>query len=221
MNRVPLPATIPSEENAAGHLRVQREREVLSVNSAEDQPVAPEQLAVRLQGGCQSSFALLVERFEGRILNYLFQFARNRHDAEDLTQDTFLKVYRNIGGYDPSYPFSTWLFTIAKRTALNHLRSTARSPLNQWEEAGVDGEDPAVLLDRKDQEVSIWKTARTLKPNQYEALWLRYGEGFSIEETARVMNTNRIHVKVLLHRARSGLAKKLRLSLPSEHEFIV
>ena len=221
MNPVPLPAISPSEENAAGPLRPAGGRELLAVNSAEETPVASEELAARFQAGCQSSFALLVRRFEGRILNYLLQFTRNRHDAEDLTQETFLKVYRNIHGYDSIYAFSPWLFTIAKRTALNHLRSAARAPLDPLEDAGVDDEDPAVLLERKDQELSIWKVARRLKPNQYEALWLRYGEGFSIEETARVMNTNRINVKVLLHRARSGLAKKLRLSAPFENESMI
>ena len=57
---------------------------------------------------------------------------------------------------------------------------------------------------------SIWKVAKKLKPNQYEALWLRYGEGFSISETAEIMNTNQIHVKVLLHRGRKQLAEHLK-----------
>ena len=73
-----------------------------------------------------------------------------------------------------------------------------------------NAEDPSVLLERKDEESSIWKLARTLKPNQYTALWLRYGEGFSTAETARIMKTNQIHVKVLLHRARGHLAKSLK-----------
>jgi RNA polymerase sigma factor (sigma-70 family) len=65
-------------------------------------------------------------------------------------------------------------------------------------------------MERKDENASLWKLARTLKPKQYEALWLRYGEGFSVTEVAQVMKTNQIHVKVLLHRARTALAGVLR-----------
>jgi RNA polymerase sigma-70 factor (ECF subfamily) len=70
-------------------------------------------------------------------------------------------------------------------------------------------ENPANLLAVKDDADALWQLARALKPRQREALWFRYGEGFSIAETARAMRTNEIHVKVLLHRARARLAGRL------------
>ncbi len=77
-------------------------------------------------------------------------------------------------------------------------------------ESEADFNDPSVLLEQKDETNSIWKMARTLAQDQYESLWLRYGEGFSVAETARIMRTNQIRVRVLLHRARKTLAKTLR-----------
>ena len=79
-----------------------------------------EQLAERSRAGCRESFELLVEHFERRLFHFLYQMTRNRHDAEDLTQVTFLKAYQNISAYESQHAFSAWLFTIAKRTALKH-----------------------------------------------------------------------------------------------------
>jgi len=77
------------------------------------------------------------------------------------------------------------------------------------EDLEAETENPSVILQKKDEHFAIWESAKSLKPDQYEALWLRYGEGFSITETARIMNTNSIRVRVLLHRARTALAKKM------------
>ena len=167
-----------------------------------------EALVAAAKSGCHESFAQIVGHFEKRIFHFLCQRSRNRHDAEDLTQVTFLKAYRDIQSYASGHSFGAWLFTIAKRTALNHLRSARRT-----EELTGDFESPTEMpsttLERKDGQRNIWDMARSLKVESYEVLWLRYGEGFSVAETARVMNTNQIRVRVLLHRARAALAKKL------------
>ena len=166
-------------------------------------------LAERSRAGCSASFEALVLHFEKRIFHYLYQMTRNQHDAEDLTQVTFLKAYRNLHRFRSSHAFSTWLFTIAKRTALNHFRD--RRPSEELEpDLPSDTEDPSVALEKEDAHENLWNLARTLTPDQYEALWLRYGQGFSISEVARVMQTNSLRVRVLLHRGRAALAKKLK-----------
>ncbi len=127
---------------------------------------------------------------------------------EDLTQETFCKAWRGLHGYNPCLSFAPWLFAIARHTAANHFRSAKPfDPLPP--EAGIVEEDPANLLATKDDSDALWRLARALKPKQWQALWFRYGEGFSVAETARAMGTTQIHVKVLLHRARAGLAKRL------------
>jgi RNA polymerase sigma-70 factor (ECF subfamily) len=170
--------------------------------------LSAEQLAGRCQAGCVDAFEQLVLRFEARVFNFLHQFTRNTHDAEDLTQVTFVKAYRSLPRYKPSLAFAPWLFTIARRTAASHFRSVER-----FEElpadGGIDETDPAGALAGKDEQAAIWRLARTLKPKLWEALWLRYGEDFSIREIACITRTSRIHVKVRLHRARSALARKL------------
>jgi RNA polymerase sigma-70 factor (ECF subfamily) len=173
-----------------------------------------EQLAARCQAGCADSFEQLVLRFQARVFNFLRQFTRNPHDAEDLTQVTFVKAFRSLPRYQPSLAFAPWLFSIARRTAANHFRSAGRFEELPADEQ-VDDVDPARLLASKEEQSAIWRVARTLKPALWEVLWLRYGEDFSVAEIARITGTTRIHVKVRLHRARSALATKLaKVSTP-------
>ncbi len=184
---------------------------MLEAPSADPKPVelSAEELALRCQEGCLESFEHLVHQFEQRIVNFLNKMLGCRQDAEDLAQETFIKAYKNIHRFDPQYKFTTWLFTIAKRTAMNHYRS-ARATVELTPEKEVDERDPSLALEEKDQAQSLWhKARRLLKPSQFEALWLRYGEGFSIGETAKVMRTNELRVRVLLHRARTKMAKQL------------
>jgi RNA polymerase sigma-70 factor (ECF subfamily) len=125
-----------------------------------------------------------------------------------LTQETFVKAFRSLHRYNASLAFAPWLFAIARRTAASHFRSA-----KHFEQLPADREapeeNPATALEQSDEQQSLWKLVRTLKPKQAEAVWLRYAEGFSVAETARVMGTNQVHVKVLLHRARSNLSKIL------------
>ena len=174
-----------------------------------DSELAIEELADRSRAGCRDSFEALVAHFEKRIFYYLFHLTRNQHDAEDLTQVTFLKAFQNIHRYQSNRAFHAWLFTIAKRTALNHFRDAR--PADELPPELIDAsETPSEALAREDARSGLWALARSLKPDQYEALWLRYGEGLSISEIVSVRRSNSLAVRVLLHRARAALAKKLK-----------
>jgi RNA polymerase sigma-70 factor (ECF subfamily) len=167
-----------------------------------------EALAERSRQGCRDSFEALVSHFERRVYHYLFHTTRNEQDAQDLTQITFLKAYQNIHAYQSRGAFHSWLFTIAKRTVLNHFRGSR--PVEELQpDLAATNENPSYLMEKKDACSDLWRLARSLKPAQYDALWLRYAEGFSVVETARIMKTNSLRVRVLLHRGRAALQKKL------------
>lgn len=160
------------------------------------------------QAGSREAFGALVDIYGARILNYLHQLTGNRHDAEDLTQDTFLKAHRCLGTVRNPDAFAGWLFTIARRTALNHFRA-ARFTEELPEEIPLHGVDPASLAAERDDHDDLWNVARTLKREYFEVLWLRYAEGLSIQETARVLRRTSLHIRVRLHRARLLLARRL------------
>jgi RNA polymerase sigma-70 factor (ECF subfamily) len=166
-------------------------------------------LVRRAQGGEVEAFAGLLEQFETRVFHFVLRMLRNAHDAEDVTQVTFVKAWRHLASFRPENQFSTWLLTIARRTALNHLR--ARRPTEELTEpAEPVTESPRDTATNREHAESIWQLARRLKPDQYEVLWLCYGEGFSVSEIARGMKTNSIRVRVLLHRARKRMAEWLK-----------
>ncbi len=177
---------------------------------------SPEQLARQAQGGRTAAFESLVERFQSRVFNFILRAISHQADAEDLTQETFIKAYRSLPGYDERSRFVTWLFVIARRTVVDHFRRrrpVVILPLEAAEETPGPA-DPAAQISARDRSRSLWAAAQKLPAKQNEALWLRYGEDLSIAEVARVMQTNQIHVKVLLHRARQQMARLLGDSEP-------
>src|SRR5437870_10113397 len=150
-------------------------------------------LAARAGGGSIDAFEELAALFERRIYGFLCRHVGNAHDAQDLTQETFVRAWRGMPRFDPTRNFATWLFVIARRAAANHFRTRRIHDELSDEHAAEAPADSG-------QFENLWHAAKKLNPSQYEALWLRYGEGFSVAQTARVMGLTTIHIKVILHR---------------------
>jgi RNA polymerase sigma-70 factor (ECF subfamily) len=167
------------------------------------------EFAARAAGGSIEAFEELALRFEPRIYGFLCRHVGNAHDAQDLTQETFVRAWRAIQRFDPQRNFATWLFVIARRSAANHFRS--RRAHDALDDSVADGGAiPGDQAACDDESHRLWRAANKLKSKFYEALWLRYGEDFSAAQTARVMGLTTLHVKVILHRARKELARHLK-----------
>ncbi|MHC4642417.1 MAG: RNA polymerase sigma factor [Planctomycetota bacterium] len=170
--------------------------------------LSAEELARRSQQGCRASFAQLVERYGMRLFRFLHYKTNSLQDTEDLVQDTFVKAYENIHRYCDSWKFSTWLFTIATRLANSHFRRLRSSRMIE----DIESEDlqPGQMMIERESNEYLWAMARDLSINQYHALWLKYAQGMSIKEIAKVMRKSQVNVKVILYRARINLAKELQ-----------
>ncbi|HEY3757768.1 MAG TPA: sigma-70 family RNA polymerase sigma factor [Opitutaceae bacterium] len=169
---------------------------------------------VRLaRGGDLEAFDRLVRTLSPRVFRFLLQFVRNRHDAEDLTQTTFLRAHAHLDRFDPTRPMINWLLTIARRCALNHFRAARpwRSlSFADGEQAVADEQaaSPDRAAENRDNSSHLWDRARErLSERGFEALWLRFGEDLSVSETARVMGLSPAHVKILVFRAKHALRK--------------
>ena len=173
-----------------------------------------EQLAVRVQEGCAASFAVLDHRLRPRLLHVLSRRLSTREDAEDVVQQTLLRVFEKIHLYDPRQRLSPWIFTIALRLAAQYVRRK-QIPVTPESDDGhefVDHarlpEDQAISHEERDQ---LWTLAdKVLKPEQWTALWLFYGEEQSIKEVAQSLGRTKTSVSVLLFRARRTLLPHLR-----------
>ena len=125
-----------------------------------------------------------------------------------MVQDTFLKAYKNINRYDPEWRFSTWLYTMANRLAISFYRAN-RGKISHKNMEMPQEPGPEDITIKKETTRNIWLLARDLKHDQYRALWLHYGEDMPVKEIAEVMQKSQINVRVLLHRARVILSKKV------------
>jgi RNA polymerase sigma-70 factor (ECF subfamily) len=178
------------------------------VNS-ELQQHSDEELARQAQAGSLAGFEELVFRYERRIYGFVLQFCPNRADAAEITQETFVKAFRNIGSFDGRHAFAGWLFTIARHNCIDHYRAAPPA----FEEAvpdRADGNDPAELLASREDRDGLWTLARrVLPPAQFQALWLNYAAEMKVKEIALVLKRTGTHIKVMLFRARRTLRRAL------------
>lgn len=167
-----------------------------------------EELALKAQAGSRRCFEELIARYSPKLFHFLRPKISNVSDIEDIIQQTFYKLYKNIFRYDPKWKFSTWLYTAVNRQAISHYRSKQNKNI-QGMPVKIDT-DPAEVLIRETQNQNLWRLARNLKANQYEALWLRYVEDLPLKEIARIMRKSYTAARIILHRARLNLGKQFK-----------
>lgn len=178
-------------------------------------------LAVRAAAGCTGSFAILGGRHQVPIVHYLRRLLGRRGgpragcDADDVAQETFLRAWRELNRYDPRRPFSAWLFTIARRTALNHLRGERRHADRIDRAARERAAALAAACDRPALGPidSLWDlAAATLPERQFTALWLRYVEELPAAAIAGVLASTTVGVRLTLLRARRRLEAAAKIA---------
>lgn len=165
-----------------------------------------EELACRAQRGCADSFDCLLRRFQAPVLQFL-QHRGAAVDAEDLTQETFLRAFENLHRYRPRWSFSAWLFTIARRASINHHRR-ARPAIEQSDMDAVASPEagPLEVMVAAEGRRRLWDLAAdVLSEEQTTALWLYYVEDMSGRGIALVLGRSVASVKVMLFRARKRL----------------
>ena len=167
---------------------------------------ADEELVAAALAGSASAFTELVERYQERLLRFLFTRCATRADAEDALQDTFLNAYRYLATYRPRWRFSTWLYRIAIRNAARGRHGTSVPYSDQPD----DSADPLAVCLRNSERDNVWCAARKLlAPDAQAALWLRYVEDLPIREVARALGRSQPWTKVTLMRSRRRLQSAL------------
>ena len=181
-------------------------------------------LMLQVRDDVEGAFGQLVERYQHRLLGVLKHLVGNAEEAEDLTQEVFLRVYKARKGYRPKAKFSTWLFTIANNLALNHARgkgrhrtvgfgagnTAAESSAGVSESQVVSREGTASTQLRKSELAAVVQEALgTLNDDQKMAVLLNKFEEMSYGEISEVMGRTDAAVKSLLARARMNLREQL------------
>jgi RNA polymerase sigma-70 factor (ECF subfamily) len=176
-------------------------------------------LMLAFRAGDDAAFDAMFERWATKLLRFLERMVRDQAVAEELVQETFLRVYRARARYAPDAKFSTWLYTIASNVARNELRRPfRRAPHDSTDIEREDGrplelaaeESPVdEIVNARREGAEVEAALQRLPERQRAALWLAAVEGLPYAEVAQALETSEASVKALVHRARVALVNQL------------
>jgi len=163
----------------------------------------------RAQHGDAAAFANLVERYQGRLVAFLWNLLGCGDDARDAAQDAFVQAYQGLGHFDGSRPFKNWLFAIAYNRGIDLLRRKQRFH-RFWEREAAAGA-PATRPTAGLEESPLWRPAlRRLTAQERSVLALAYNEGWAAAEIGAILGCSESTVRVHLLNSRRKLKKELQ-----------
>jgi RNA polymerase sigma-70 factor (ECF subfamily) len=186
-----------------------------------------EDLMCRVAAGDKPAFEALVYRHQRPVFNFFFRFLGDRAEAEDLTQEVFLRVWKSAGTYKPQAQFTTWLYRIALNLGINRQRSlrirnwfTPSEPASQLQKSnetfigqtGVTSTTPEDDVIQMELSQQMRKALDGLPTSQRVALILKIYDGWTYLEISQIMGRSVSAVDSLLIRAKKNLRKKIHLN---------
>ncbi len=205
------------DRGKAGKLTVTAPR--ASIRDLTDQEVV-----LRARDGQEAAYRELIRRYERPVFSLIYRMVRDRETAEDLAQETFIKVLNAIASYRPEFKFSSWVFKIANNTAIDHLRkreldtlSLEGSPHAATPDAveattlqvSDESESPLDEVTARELGGEIERAINQLRPEYRSCILLRHVEGRAYEEIAEMLDLPLGTVKTYIHRARHELREAL------------
>ena len=170
----------------------------------EDDPT----LVLRCREGDRHAFEQLVRRYQRPVFNVALRMLRDRQDAMDVAQTTFLKAFEHLGDYDPTFRFYSWIYRIAINETLDALG--ARKPLTGLDGEEVDGTPgPERQADGEQTRRAIEDALMQIKPEQRSVITLRHFMQLSYEDMADILQLPEKTVKSRLYSARQALRERL------------
>ncbi|MEW6685345.1 MAG: sigma-70 family RNA polymerase sigma factor [Candidatus Edwardsbacteria bacterium] len=162
----------------------------------------------------QQAYTKLIEKYKRPVFSFIFRLVRHQQDAEDMAQETFIKIFRSLDSYNPELKFSNWLFKIAYNTTIDFLRRQKPETISLDDEEhpleipSLTG-DPMEALKRSSLRKTIEQAVNLLPVEYRTVVLLRHREEKSYQEIAEILNLPLGTVKAKVHRARNALRKLL------------
>lgn len=176
----------------------------------------------KVLSGDQQAYAELVNRHKNYVFTLALRFTKNREDAEEVSQDIFIKAYRSLADFRGASKFSTWLYTIVNTTCITFLRKKKLETHSLDNEKIFDVADSqdsgmrANLIEQKSRSVMVTKAIAMLSPDDAEIITLFYKSEQTLEEIAQILGIEPNTAKVRLHRARGRLKEKMETYFSEE-----
>jgi RNA polymerase sigma-70 factor (ECF subfamily) len=187
--------------------------------------VTDHELVTRAQQGSEKAYRELLGRYQRPVFSIIYRMIRDREQAEDLAQETFVRVFNNIDRYDPRYKFSSWIFKIATNLTIDWIRRKELDTVSidgsrnavtaeQIEATSItiasQDENPEELLEAKQLGEEIEGAISKLRPEYKAAILLRHVEGREYQEIAEILSLPLGTVKTYIHRGRNELRDQLQ-----------
>ena len=172
--------------------------------------------------GDHNAYALLVERYKSYVFTLTLRFTKNREDAEEVSQDIFVKAYRSLADFKGTAKFSTWLYTIVNTTCITFLRKKRLDVKSLDDERTFEVADShdsgfrANQVEQKSRLNMVNQAIAMLNPDDAEIITLFYKNEQSLEEISQVLGVEVNAAKVRLHRARARLKDKMEKHFTEE-----
>lgn len=166
-------------------------------------------IIAQVLAGKTEAFAYFLDTYGQQIFTLIVRMVSSPEDAEELTQDTFMKAFRHLGSFAGGSSFSTWIYRIAYNTALSALRKRREEVLaiddKQWERVSETEVDEALDDDSEDRVARLQEALQQLAPEERAIITFFYEEEKNIDEIAHILNQSVSNIKVKLHRIRKKL----------------
>ena len=166
----------------------------------------------RFLDGDDKGLGEIVRDYSDGLVLYLNGIVGNIWVAEELMEETFFKIITKKPRFHAKYTFKTWLYTIGRNVAIDHLRHHARqsdTPFEELENCIQDEQDLEQLYIVQERKITVHRALKKLHTEYRQVLWLIYFDGLSYAEAATVMKKNARQMKNLLYRAKSALKSEL------------
>jgi RNA polymerase sigma-70 factor, ECF subfamily len=165
-----------------------------------------------LSDNYSTHFQKVYEEYSDKVYGYLLLLTGKKEVAEDLTQETFLKVYKHYDQFNGDSQMFTWLVKIARNVAIDYLRRGNRLRFFSLDKYVVQScqPSPVEIIVKGEKTTLLYKTIKSLKLSYQEVLILRKIKEFSIKETAMILGWSESKVKITTSRAMAALKKELK-----------
>jgi len=189
----------------------------MSVDSPAAQPATPDSLIEQCLSGDQVAWDTIVRQNWRKVFNVAYKFVGKHDEAEDLTQDIFLKIFRSLDTFDRRANFQTWLISVSRNLCIDHYRSVRKE--RETIDRGVDASDlspatpepgPIAALEQRDRVVLLRQAMAALPETLRTAVLLRDIQELSYQEIADKLRLPEGTVKSRINRGRTELARQIR-----------
>ncbi len=175
----------------------------------------------QILGGDKQIFSVLVDRYKNLVFTLCLRLLKNREEAEEVAQDSFVKIYKSLNKFKGEAKFSTWVYRVTYNNCLDFLKAKKRKlqelSVDAYDGFEIEDLDNAIdILEEKERESAILSCINMLNEDDAFLLTLHYYEDQSVKEIAEIMNLSVANVKVKLYRGRKQLAVFLKRRLSND-----